>query len=463
MAGKQTQTAKRSVINRPRDSSLNESREIRYTHHMQTRNDTVIFARNANGAVGIALPDRRYHMYLIGRTGTGKSTMLANMIIQDMAAGHGLVLIDPHGDLAQHVLAFVPPRRKNDLVYFDPSDVEFPIGLNVLERVGASERPLVAANLVSVFRKVFQDSWGPRMEYLLYNALLALLENPGSTLLGLLKLLTDEQFRKRIISNVTDPVVRHYWIEQFANFPERLLPEITSPVLNKIGAYLTHRSLRNILGQKRTAINFEQLVNRRGILIANLSKGRIGEDAANLLGSLLVTKLQFAAMARANIPEVERSDVFLYVDEFHNFVTHSFADILAEARKYRLGLVLSHQFSEQVHEHIRAAILGNCGTMVFFRIGPDDAKLFAKEVEPHYSWLDLVNLSPHEVIYKLQRNGKVDRPYQATTLAPAGFNQAKIEGYRCELFELSRRQYARPRAGVEDKINQIFKSDKKVL
>lgn len=423
---------------------------------MHVTKEFVTFAGNANGAVGIALPDRRYHMYLIGRTGTGKSTMLANMIIQDMAAGRGLVLIDPHGDLAQQVLAFVPPMRKKDLVYFDPGDSEFPIGLNVLEQVDANARSLVATNLVSVFRKVFQDSWGPRMEYLLHNALLALLENPGSTLLGLLKLLTDEQFRKRIVGNVTDPVVRHYWIEQFANFPEKLLPEITSPVLNKIGAYLTHRALRNILGQKRTAINFSHLVNHRGILIANLSKGKIGEDAANLLGSLLVTKLQLAAMARVSVPESERSDVFLYVDEFHNFVTHSFADILAEARKYRLSLVLSHQFSEQVHERIRAAILGNCGTMIFFRIGPDDAKLFAKEVEPHYTWSDLVNLSPHEVIYKVQRNGKVDRPYQAVTIMSAAPNRADPEAWRRELIEFSRRRYSRPRQQVEEKINQVF-------
>jgi len=421
---------------------------------------TTDFARRSGDAespdIGIAPSDRRYHFYTIGRTGTGKSTMLANMIIQDLIAGRGLALIDPHGDLAQQVLAFVPPNRKNHLVYFNPADADYPIGLNVLERVEASERPLVAANLMSVFRKSWSDSWGPRMSYLLHNALLALLENPGSTLLGMVRLLSDERFRNTIVGNIEDPVVRHYWKKEFAGFPERLLPEVISPVQNKIGAYLTHRALRNILGQTRSSVNFEHLLNANGIFIANLSKGLIGEDAANLLGSLLVTKFQLAAMARASMPEHERQDFYLYVDEFHNFTTDSFADILAEARKYRLNLILAHQYLGQLSERTRNAVLANVGTMVMFRLGPDDAKILAKEIEPHYAWNDLVNLSPHEVIYKLQRNGKIDRPHQATTLTPLPAPHPDQESWRQHLIVASRRRYARHRESVERKIGRFF-------
>jgi len=426
-----------------------------------SEHDTTYFA-NASGDpessnIGIARSDRRYHMYCIGRTGTGKSTMLANMIIQDLTAGRGVALIDPHGDLAQQVLAFVPATRKNHLVYFNPADIDYPIGLNILERVEASERPLVAANLMSVFKKSWSDSWGPRMSYLLHNALLALLENSGSTLLGMVRLLADERFRSTIVGNVEDPVVRHYWEKEFASFPKRLLPEVVSPVQNKIGAYLTHRALRNILGQNRS-LNFGHLMNANGILIANLSKGLIGEDAANLLGSLLVTKLQLAAMARAAMPEHERQDFYLYVDEFHNFTTDSFADILAEARKYRLNLILAHQYLGQLSERTRNAVLANVGTMVMFRLGPDDAKILTKEIEPHYEWSDLVNLSAHEVIYKLLRKGKIDRPHHATTLAPMRPLHNNSNAYRQELIEHSRRRHARPRHQVEQRIDRFFHS-----
>jgi len=418
------------------------------------------FARGIVGLeeklIGIAPADRRFHYYTIGRTGTGKSTMLLNMIAQDLKMGHGLALIDPHGDLAESVLPFVPKKRQNDLVYLNPADHDYPVGLNVLEQTPDGERHLVAANLMSIFHKMWADSWGPRMSYLLHNALLVLLESPGSTLLGIVKLLSDPVFRAKVVKRAADPVVRHYWEQEFAAIPERLLPEVLSPVQNKIGAYLTNRPLRNILGQRRSRIRFDQLMNNSGILIVNLAKGQIGEDAANLLGSLLVTRLQLAAMARASIPEVQRRDFYLYVDEFHNFTTESFADILAEARKYRLNLILAHQYLGQLDEAIRDAVLANAGTLVAFRVGPDDAKLLEREFEPHYSWLDLVNLSPHEVYYKLMRGGKVGRPYPATTLAPLQAPVADPEGYRQALIEQSRRRYGQPRVKVEQKIDAFF-------
>ena len=433
---------------------------MRYNLCMSLNGRLTYFAHRpasyGDGHIGIAQADRRFHFYAVGRTGTGKSTLLFSKIVQDLAAGHGLALIDPHGDLAEQVLAFVPKRRQKDLVYLNLADDDYPIGLNILENGQVSERHLVADNVLSIFRKSWADFWGPRMSYLLHNCLLALLENPGSTLLGISKLLVDERFRSQIVKRVSDPVVRHYWEKEFAEYPARLLPEIISPVQNKIGAYLTNRPLRNVLGQSKSSIKFDQLINQGGILIANLSKGRLGLEASNLLGSLLVTKLQLAAMARARIPEAERRDFYLYVDEFHNFTTESFADIMAEARKYRLNLILAHQYLGQLSDAIRDAVLANVGTIVMFRLGPDDARVLSKEFGPEWPWSNLVNLNPHEVWYKLMRHGKVGDPCQGVTLAPVLAPPEDIERYKQELIEASRKRYARPRQLVERRIDQFF-------
>jgi len=425
---------------------------------MTTTDSLTYFAYNpVLGQIGIAKPDRRYHFYIIGRTGTGKTTLLLNKIAQDLAAGCGLALIDPHGDLAEEVLLFVPPKRQKDLVYFNPSDLDHPIGFNVLECLEpASTRHLLAEGLLSIFRKMWTDFWGPRMSYLLHNAILALLENSGSTLLALARLLSDSHFRTRIIRQVRDPLVRHYWEKEFASFPERLLPEIVSPVQNKIGAYLANRPLRNILGQTKSTINLDHIMSNSGILIVNLAKGRLGEEAANLLGSLLVTKFQLQAMARASLPEEERPDFYFYIDEFHNFTTESFADLLAEARKYRLSLILVHQYLEQLSEQVRSALLANVGTMVVFRVGPEDAQLLAKEFEPYYSWGDLVNLSAHEVYYKMLSSSQVSRPYPAITLPPPKPPQSDPESYKQKLIDISRQRYGRPRQQIEQKINRFF-------
>ncbi len=409
----------------------------------------------AEQTIGIAQPDRRYHFYAIGRTGTGKSTLLFSKIIQDLSAGRGLALIDPHGDLAEAVLPYIPRKQRHRLVYLNPADLDYPIGLNLLERRQGSERHLLADNLMTIFRKIWADSWGPRMSYLLHNALLALLETPGATLLSMTRLLSDERFRKSIVRKVSDPVVRHYWDKEFAAFPARLLPEVVSPIQNKIGAYLSNRPLRNILGQSKSSIRFDQIVNQGQILIVNLAKGRLGTEAANLLGSFVVTGLQLAAMARANLPEDERRDFYLYVDEFQNFTTESFADILSEARKYRLNLILAHQYLGQVEPRIREAVLANAGTLVVFRVGPEDAQLLGKEFGTEWRWDNLVNLNPYEIYYKLMQAGKVTDPRQALTLAPperAGVDQA----YKQELIAGSRQRYGRPRAQVERKIAHFF-------
>lgn len=404
---------------------------------------------------GLTQADRRYHLYSIGRTGTGKSTLFLKMIAQDLAAGRGLALIDPHGDLAESALSYVPKRRLQDVIYFHPADAEHPVGLNVFEPEKNAPHYLVAANIVSIFRKSWKEFWGPRMGYLLENAILALLEYPNATLLGLQRLLTDVQYRNKVIAGVTDPVVKHYWQVQFVGFPERLLPEITSPVLNKVGSFLANDAVRNIVGQKRSAINFRDLMDKKRILIANLSKGKIGESGANLLGSLLIAKLQFAAMARADTPEDRRQDFNLFVDEFQNFVTESFADILAEARKYRLCLHLANQYLGQVDEGIRDAVLANAGTLVSFRLGPDDARVIAREFEPQFDYVQVMNLDAHEIICKVMEKGKVSQPIQGATLLPS---RSPSEKRKRAAIKLSRTRYAKKRTLVASAVNEFFES-----
>lgn len=429
---------------------------------MSAQEQLTYFARSwgdQKQLIGISQTDRRYHFLAIGRTGTGKSTLLFSKIVQDLKQGRGLALIDPHGDLAEAVLPFVPKKRRKHLVYLNASDFDYPVGLNILERVGDGMRHLVAANLMSIFRKSWIDSWGPRMAYLLHNSLLALLENRGTTLLSLTRLLSDEDYRDEIVRNVSDPVVRHYWENEFARYPDRMRAEVISPVQNKVGAYVTNRPLRNILGQSKSSIDFNHLINHNGILIANLAKGKMGEDASNLLGSLLVTKLQLAAMGRADIPEDKRRDFYLYVDEFHNFTTESFIGILAEARKYRLNLILAHQYLGQLDVAIRDAVLANIGTLAIFRVGPEDAQLLAKEFGPEWPWSDLLSLNAYEMVCKVMRRGNLSGPVRANTIPPSKPEQlSDPESYKRELIAASRRRYSRPRDRVERAIELFFGS-----
>jgi hypothetical protein len=432
---------------------------------MPTNSQLTYFAQfptDNNRPIGITLPDRRFHFYAIGRTGTGKSTLLFSKIVQDLRAGRGVGVIDPHGDLAESLLPFIPGHRQNDLVYINPADLNYPVGLNLLEPVEESERHLVAANLLSIFHKLWSDSWGPRLEHLLRNAFLVLLDYPESTLLHLVRLLNDEPFRNRVVKRCRDPLVRNYWQQEFAAYPPRLLPEIISPAQNKVGAYLSNRPLRNMLSQSRTRVNIQQLMDDGGILIVNLAKGRIGEDAANLLGSLLVTKVQLSAMARARLPEDQRRDFYFYADEFHNFTTGSFADILSEARKYRLNLTIANQGLFQLDKNIRDAVLANVGTLVIFRVGPEDARILGSEFGESWPWTNLVNLNPHEIWFKLLRHGRVERPRQAMTLPPPQVNFKDVEKYKQELIEGSRRRYAWTRAKVEQKISRFLGNNRQV-
>jgi hypothetical protein len=367
------------------------------------------------------------------------------MAAHDIEMGYGLALIDPHGDLAEGLLELIPARRIKDVVYFNPADLEYPLAFNPLEDVLPDHRYLVASGMISVLKKVWADFWGPRLEHILRHSLLTLLENPGSTLLDLPKLLTDERFREVMLRRVTHPQVRDFWFAEFAKYSAWLRSEAISPILNKVGQFLTSIPLRNIVGQRSGALDFRKSMDEGKILIVNLAKGRIGEDNCSLLGAMIVTKIQLAALSRADVPEGKRRAFYLYVDEFHNFLTLSFADILAEARKYGLNMVLAHQYLEQLDEKLRAAVFGNVGTLISFRVGVEDAIPLAREFYPIFSETDLVNLPNHSIYLKLLVDGKPTQAFSAITLPP----MQRARSYKGDIITSSRQRYARPRKNVE--------------
>ena len=407
--------------------------------------------RNSRVKFGIKTDDRRRHMYFIGKTGMGKSTVLENMIIQDIMNNKGVAVIDPHGDLVEKVIDFIPSHRINDVVYFNPSDLDFPIAFNVLETVNVEQRHLVVSGLIGVFKKIWADSWGPRLEYVLHHAISALLEYPGSTLLGIMRMLTDKGFRKRVIDKISDPVVKAFWVEEYSKYPDRFQAEAIAPIQNKVGRFLSSALIRNILGQVKSSFSMRDIMDGEKILLLNLSKGRVGEDNSALLGAMMITKIQLAAMSRIDTPEDERKDFYLYVDEFQNFATESFANILSEARKYRLNLIVAHQYIEQVEESVQAAVFGNVGTIVAFRIGAADAEALEKEFFPTFTQEDLVNLSKFQVYLKLMIDGVTSEAFSANTLPPVALPEG-VENVRDKIINVSRERYAKPREIIEDKI-----------
>ncbi|MBT6690733.1 type IV secretion system DNA-binding domain-containing protein [Candidatus Parcubacteria bacterium] len=422
---------------------------------MARENDITIFSqtnyRNSNIKFGIKTDDRRRHMYFIGKTGMGKSTVLENMIIQDIQAGKGVCVVDPHGDLVEKVLDFIPAHRINETIYFNPADLSYPIGFNVLETVDIEQRHLVVSGLIGVFKKIWADSWGPRLEYVLHHAISALLEYPGSTLLGIMRMLTDKAFRKRVIDKVTDPVVKAFWVDEYSKYPDRFQAEAIAPIQNKVGRFLSSALIRNILGQVRSSFSMRDIMDQQKILLLNLSKGRVGEDNSALLGAMMITKIQLAAMSRVDTPEAERKDFYLYVDEFQNFATESFANILSEARKYRLNLVIAHQYVEQLVDEVRAAVFGNVGTIVAFRVGAADAEFLEKEFFPTFTQEDLVNLSKYEIYLKLMIDGVTSEAFSAATLPPVIVDEADINA-GAKVIKVTRERYSKPREVIEDKI-----------
>ncbi|MBI1833851.1 MAG: type IV secretion system DNA-binding domain-containing protein [Candidatus Andersenbacteria bacterium] len=412
---------------------------------------TVVGQTNFRGQhrpFGIYEDDRRRHLYIIGKTGVGKTTLIENMILQDVANGKGVALVDPHGDVAERVLESIPPERINDVIYFDPADVEHPIAFNVLEAVDPQYKYLIASGLVSSLKKIWADSWGPRLEYILRNTILALLDYPGSTMLGIMRLLADKEYRKKVVEKIQDPVVKSFWINEFANYNERFRSEAISPIQNKVGQFLSSAIIRNIVAQPKSTIDMNAVMNEGKILLMNVSKGRIGEDNSALLGAMLITKLQLAAMDRAKMPEEERRDFYLYVDEFQNFATESFATILSEARKYRLNLIIAHQYITQMEEEVRDAVFGNVGTLICFRIGAFDAEFLEAEFAPEFTPADLVNLDKYNAYIKLMINGVTSPPFSMQTIPPSSetFNS------REKVIKVSRERYTNPRSVVEEKI-----------
>ncbi|MDD5109619.1 MAG: type IV secretion system DNA-binding domain-containing protein [Patescibacteria group bacterium] len=419
-------------------------------------NDRIVYFgitnfRNQRLKFGIKKDDRRRHMYLIGKTGMGKSTVLENMVVQDILNGEGVAVVDPHGDFAEKIIKFIPNHRINDVVYFNPSDIDFPISFNVMESVDEQHKHLIASGLVGVFKKLWADSWGPRLEYVLRNAILALLDYPGSTLLGVMRILVDKNYRKKVIAKIKDPVVRSFWVDEYSKYPDRFQAEAIAPIQNKVGQFLSTALIRNIVGQVRSSIDIREVMDHQKILILNLSKGRLGEDASALMGAMMITKIQLAAMSRIDLPEDERKDFYLYVDEFQNFATESFANILSEARKYRLNLIIAHQYIEQVEENVQAAVLGNVGTIMAFRIGAADSELLAKEFAPYFDEEDVVNLAKYDIYLKLMIDGVASNPFSATTLPPIE-KWAKPSGNVDKIVQVTRERYGKPREIVEDKI-----------
>ncbi|TAK04700.1 DUF87 domain-containing protein [Patescibacteria group bacterium] len=405
--------------------------------------------RNARRKFGIKTDDRRRHVYVLGKTGMGKTTLLENMILNDINAGHGVAYVDPHGDTAERLLDFIPPERINDVVYFNPADIEYPIGFNLLEAVDEANRPLVAQGLMGVFKKIWPDVWSARMEHILNQCILSLLEYPDSTLLGINRILVDKEFRKRVVSVLKDPVVKAFWVDEYARWEDRFRNEAIAPIQNKVGQFLAATIIRNIVAQVKSTINMREIMDEGKILIINLAKGRIGEDSSRLLGGMLITQLQLAVMERVDMAEEERRDFYLYVDEFQNFATASFANILSEARKYRLNLIVAHQYIEQLDEdYVRPAVFGNVGTMIFFRVGAADALFLEQEVAPRFIPEDLTNLTKFEVYIKLMIDGVASEIFSANTLPPINARTGSTE----RVIKVSRERYAQPRAVVEEKI-----------
>jgi hypothetical protein len=409
-------------------------------------------ARNKRVRFGIKTKDRAKHIYAIGKTGMGKSTLLENLAIQDIQNGEGLAFIDPHGKSADLLLEYVPEHRKKDVIYFAPFDLDYPIAFNVLEDMGVEKRHLVANGLMSAFKRIWADSFSARMEYILNNILLALLEFPGSTLMSVNRMLTDKDFRSAVVANVSDPSVKAFWIEEYGKYTEKFAAEAAPAIQNKVGQFVANPLVRNIVGQEKSSFDIRQIMDDRKILIINLSKGRVGEANANLLGAMLITKIYLAAMSRADLAEKDLKlapQFYLYVDEFQSFANESFADILSEARKYKLNLTIANQYVEQMTEEVRAAVFGNVGTMITFRVGAYDAGVFEKEYAPEFSAEDLVNLQMYQMYLKLMIDGVTSRPFSAVGMPPIARPDIS---YTDEIIALSREQFANTREKVEENI-----------
>ncbi|MFH1701209.1 MAG: type IV secretion system DNA-binding domain-containing protein [Candidatus Zixiibacteriota bacterium] len=405
--------------------------------------------RNKRQRFGIKDHDRQRHVYVVGQTGMGKSTLLLNMLVQDIQRGKGVALIDPHGDLAEQLLDYVPQRRMTDVIYINPADINYPVGINLFDGGETASSHLIASQLVDIFKKIWSDSWGPRLEYILRNTILALLECGGHTLLSIPRLLIDPEFRSMVLSRVQDPVVRTFWQMEYELYPKVFRTETISPIQNKVGQFLSVPVMRNILGQVQNKIDLRSAMDSRKILIVNLSKGRLGEDNTGLLGSLIVSKLFLTAMSRSDIAPTKREPFTVYIDEFQSFASDNFAHTLSEMRKFGLHLVLAHQYLAQLPLQLKSAVFGNVGTAISFRIGAEDGEYLEREYWPIFKASDLQSLSAYDIYVKLSIDGKTTDAFSARTLP----EPAIVESHRDAAVQLSRMRYGKERAAVESRID----------
>lgn len=423
-------------------------------------NDTTFLAktnfRKKDQRFGIKRADRRQHMYVVGKTGAGKTAFLKNMALQDIQNGEGLAIIDPHGEFVEDILDSIPAHRMQDVVYFNPSDMDYPVSFNILEVADPRYKHLVASGLIGIFTKIWANVWSARMEYILANCILALLDTPGTTLLGIPRMLVDRDYRQKIINNLKDPVVKSFWLNEYEEWDPRYRNEAIAPVQNKVGQFLNVSLIRNIVGQSKNTIDVDEIMNTGKILLVNVSKGRIGEDNSAILGAMIITKIQLSAMERVRIPEEKRRDFYLYVDEFQNFATDSFVNILSEARKYRLNLIIAHQYIGQLVTEtttaVKDSVFGNVGTMISFRVGAADAEFLEQEFTPEFLQDDLIRLPNYHIYMKLMIDGITSRAFSAKTLPPPVVDQEHKD--RKKIIEVAREKYARDRSDAEEEITR---------
>lgn len=423
-----------------------DDRRITYFAATHTRGKREMF--------GIRAVDRGKHIYVIGKTGMGKSTMLENMAIQDIQNGEGIAFIDPHGSTAEKLLDFVPQERVKDVVYFAPFDIDHPMGFNVMEDVGYDKRHLIVSGLMGAFERIWEDQWSARMAYILQNVMLALLEYPGSTLLDVNRMLTNKTYREAVVEKVTDPIVKAFWTEEFASFTDRYTAEATPAIQNKIGQFIANPLIRHIVGQATSSFDLRKIMDEKKIFIVNLSKGRMGETNASLLGSMLTVKIYLAAMSRADEPASRMAKLprfYFYVDEFQSMMNQAFADILSESRKYKLALTLANQYIEQMDEEVRDAVFGNVGTLIVFRVGPFDAEVLETVFQPTFLPEDLVGLGIGQIYLTLMIDGVGSPPFSAETIPPI---EAPSISYRNDVVTSSRESYGRKRADIEAEISR---------
>ncbi len=411
--------------------SEEEKRQINFFARAEYKNRIATF--------GVKKDDRRKHIYIVGKTGTGKSTLIANMAINDMKNGEGVAVVDPHGDLCDILLDYVPSHRINDVAYLDPSDIDYPFHLNPLEVKNPAYRELISSGIVSIFYKLYHLSWGPRLEYILRNTILTLLSVPNSTLLQVPEILTNDNYRAKIVEKMSDHVLKNFWINEFAKMSPQMRVEAISPILNKVGQFLSSQTIRNIVGSPVSTVDLETMMNEGKIVLVNLSQGKLGEDSSALLGAMIITKIQLASMNRVYMEEAKRRDFYLYVDEFQNFATTSFIKILSEARKYRLDLTLANQYIGQIDEDVQKAIFGNAGSIITFSVGATDARILSKEFGEKYEESELVGLGNYDVLLKLSIDNQTSDPFSAKTLPlPKSRNQNREKVIRS-----SRERYAK--------------------